>query len=85
MKLIAKVNRDEATNELEAGIIQALNKKQYKNFPKLYIKCVYDESHVIIMEKLGPTLSDILSTSYPGGFSFKTVQQIGIRMVTILE
>lgn len=85
LKLVVKVNRDELTNDLEANVIMTLNERKYNNFPKLWIKCVYNEKPILVMEKLGPSLSDILNTSYPDGFSLKTVQQIGIKMVTILE
>ena len=83
--LIIKVNKDELTNELEVMVMKALNERHYKNFPKLWVKCLFNEQPMLLMEKLGPSLADILNNYYGQGFSFKTVQQIGIKMVTILE
>ena len=71
-------------NEKEAKILKALNDKQYKNFPKLKIGCLFDSKPTLIMEQFGPSLQFYFK-NFPNGFSYKTTHQIGIKMITLLE
>ena len=59
-------------NELEGNVIQALNDKGLKNFPRLKMSCVFNSKPTLIMEQMGPSLTKFLN-NYPNGFSFKTV------------
>lgn len=59
-------------NELEGNVIKALNNRNYKNFPKLRIACVFNSKPTLVMEQMGPSLTKFLN-NYPKGFSFKTV------------
>ena len=84
LRVISKFNRDAETNNHEGLIIRALNENKFLSFPELYVQGLYQGKPVLIMEQLGSSISKILN-DFQDGFSFKTVQQIGIKLITMIE
>ena len=54
--IICKINGEEEMNDLECKILIALNKTQYKNFPKYLDSGKYKERSFQIIERFGNTL-----------------------------
>ena len=50
LRVIAKFNKYEETNNHEGQIIRALNRKIFLNFPELYMQGIYRSKPVLIME-----------------------------------
>ena len=71
-KVICKQNIQDDMNELELFVLSKLNKKGFKNFPKLYSSGYYNKKPYLIMEKLGQTL-EYYQMNNIGKFSYKTV------------
>ena len=54
-----------------------------KGIPKIYWSGMFKKSYAIVMELLGPSLSDLCDSSKP--FSFYTTAKIGLQMFALLE
>ena len=71
-------------NSDEAKVLKKLNVKQLTNFPELLSAGQNLNKHYLVMERLGNTLQ-FYQMINRNKFSFKTVNIIGIKLVTLLE
>ena len=82
--MICKINNQIEFHNLECKILDALNKEKYSYFPEIKKYGIHKEKPFIIMERLGNDL-DFYQKRHNSKFDYKTVNQIGIQIIKILE
>ena len=83
--IICKINEDKKMNELESDVLNALNDGKFKNFPILYSYGLHKNKPYQIQERFGHTLEYYQRLRNKNKFTFKTVHQIGIQVIKLLE
>ena len=68
----------------EKNILIALDKNKLENFPKLLEHGKLNNKYSLIMTKFGDTLENYFEL-HQSKFTFKTVIQIGLQLVTLVE
>ena len=66
----------------EYKIAKAMSEE--KRFPKVYGEGVHEGKPCIILEKLGPSVDELLMKRY-GEFSLLTVMNIGISLINLIK
>jgi len=79
--LIAKCTHSKKCMERERKVLEGL--VNFKNFPKLVGSTVYKGNEVMLLDKRGLSLNNYVRAGQ--GLNFKSVHQIGIKLVTLLE
>ena len=71
-QVVLKINKQQEMNDTESKLLELLNQKKYKNFPKLLYTGTFDNRPCIIQERFGLTL-EFYEMINKKTFSFKTV------------
>ena len=82
--VVMKLNDRHEVHRNECEILRRLNEKQYKNFPVLYSVGIHNTKPYMILQRVGQTL-EFYQMINRKNFSFKTVHQIGIQLLSLLE
>lgn len=82
--IVCKINDEVQMNDLETQILKDLNEKQYRDFPQFFGAGHLKGKSYHIIERLGQTL-EFYQMMNKTQFSYKTVHQVGIQLVSLLE
>ena len=82
--IVLKVNELNEMHEIECELLKTLNEKGFKNFPKLLLNGHFKNKPCVILERFGLTL-EFYEMINRKSFSYKTVNQIGIKLITLIE
>ena len=69
-------------NKNEYKVAKAMS--EFKGFPKVYGEGIHEGQPYIILEKLGPSIDDLLCRIH-GQFSLLTIMNIGISLINLIE
>jgi serine/threonine protein kinase len=82
LKLEKRANRRKGL-DLEQAVLEDVQGSPF--FPKFYASGVLDDLRYIVMEALGPSVSDVLDEMPSARFSLSTALRVGIQMLRCIQ